>query len=130
MERYSIEKQIVRRSSEYHLLHSRRSGDCYLRVTQTYISPDRFNYIDCLYFSRTSREKASAQYDGARTAQSARTMNVSGREEVDMNGNSSRHHMSGELSTASPTEVIPPQRPGPQQPVVKGALPHFESTTV
>ncbi|XP_045028308.1 uncharacterized protein LOC116921188 isoform X3 [Daphnia magna] len=67
-------------------------------------------------------EKASAQYDGARTAQSARTMNVSGREEVDMNGNSSRHHMSGELSTASPTEVIPPQRPGPQQPVVKGII--------
>ncbi|XP_059351813.1 uncharacterized protein LOC130689767 isoform X1 [Daphnia carinata] len=64
-------------------------------------------------------EKASAQYDGA---QSTRTMNVSGREEVDMNGNSSRHHMSGELSTASPTEAIPPQRRGPQQPVVKGII--------
>ena len=40
-----------------------------------------------------------------------------------MNGNNNRHHMTSELSTASPTEVVTPQqRPGPQQPVVKGIM--------
>jgi hypothetical protein len=42
------------------------------------------------------------------------------REEIDMNGNSNRHHMTNELSTASPTEVVIPQQP--QQPVVKGII--------
>jgi hypothetical protein len=42
------------------------------------------------------------------------------REEIDMNGNSNRHPMTNELSTASPTEVVIPQQP--QQPVVKGII--------
>lgn len=38
-----------------------------------------------------------------------------------MNGNSNnRNHMTSELSTASPTEVVPQPPTGPQQPVVKG----------
>ena len=66
-----------------------------------------------------NRENATAQY--AESMQRSTRMNA-GRDDVDMNGNSSRPD---ELTTTSPTEFIPEQRPAPPppQPVVKGIGP-------
>ncbi|XP_046456940.1 uncharacterized protein LOC124204006 isoform X4 [Daphnia pulex] len=67
-------------------------------------------------------EKASSQYAESNVQQCTRTI-AGPREEIDMNGNSNnRNHMTSELSTASPTEVVPQPPTGPQQPVVKGII--------
>ena len=70
-----------------------------------------------------NRENATAQY--AESMQRSTRMNA-GRDDVDMNGNSSRPD---ELTTTSPTEFIPEQRPAPPppQPVVKGIGPIYTS---
>ena len=72
-------------------------------------------YSNVIHFVISS-EKASSQY--AESNVQPTRITAGPREEIDMNGNSNRHHMTNELSTASPTEVVIPQQP--QQPVVKG----------